>query len=508
MRHGIIKFLNCFITVFVFATQCQASPTIIKDNRITDKALTPVLGRGYSISTNTFQSLCMGDVQTTTPSYDFDYEFKMYTDESSQSGSAASDISSAHNFSFGLKLNIGIVSGSFAGASKSSSDKSSSVRTATKKKYVYMVVNLRVKTYYASLDESKSKMSASASTLLTNNDIPGFFASCGPYYVRSLGREASYLSVFRFNSESSSTDRDFAYDLANKAQGFGSFRVNLGIFSFGGSYSSKSQSSSSGASSFNRSMSRRQTTIFSTARGMGKNEDASLISYDMATYKEAVKQAFISMQNANTGKVSTMEVVPWVENTDFQSLIKLDTETVQEVKLGGAGQAAIAEKKVPLYRKKYILNLNAEFLSEINRVDRMLMNNYYKAKTCRMQIDANWKEGKNAAGIVSSEALTLIPKYANARIINHRTKKAEPLADLDKYLTKANIDGLMKLEEDFMYGAGGAGECVNAMTRNPGDIFSKVYRDYDSCKKVREKLAVVEGRMVGDLCMPDLVGGY
>ncbi|MBT4836994.1 MAG: hypothetical protein HON94_06580 [Methylococcales bacterium] len=479
----------------------NASPTVIKDNRITDTALTPVLGRGYSISTNTFQSLCLADVQITTPSYDFDYSFKMYTDETSTSGSASQDISTEFNFSLGLS------GGGWDGgvSEKSSSDSSSSVKRKKKKKSVFVVVELTVNTYYASVDEAKSKMSTSASTLLTNNDIPGFFASCGPYYVRSLGRKATFVSVFKFNSESSSTDASFAYDLSNKIQGFGQ-----------GSYSGVSvsvsvgaSSSVSGASSFSRSMSRRSTTIYSIARGLGKNEDASLIAYDLPTYKNAVKQAFISMQNANTGKVTSMEIVPWVENTDFQSLIKLDTETVQSVKLGAAGQAAIAETKVPLYKKKYLLNLNAEFLSEINRVDRMLLNNYYKAKTCRMHIDANWKEAKGNAtgGIIASSDLTFIPKYANARIVNHRTKKAGPLADLDKYLTGATIDGFLKLEENFMYGQAGAGKCIDDMMETPSSIFSKAYREYSSCQKVREKLAVVEGRMVGDFCMPDLIGG-
>lgn len=488
----------------------HALPSVIQDNRITDKSLTPVLGRGYSISTNSFQSLCLGDVQTTEPSYDFDYSFRLFTDDSSSSGSASSEISSTYNFNFGLKLDVGIVSGSFGGDKKSSNERSSSVSTATQSKYTYMVVELKVRTYYASVDESKSPLSDSARTLLQNRDLPGFFASCGPYYVRSLGREASFISVFRFKSESSQSDTRFAYDMANKVQGFGTFKIDLFLFSVKGSYDSKSSSQANRSNSFSRSMSRRQTTIYTTARGMGKNEDASLIAYDMETYKEAVKQAFLSMQRANTGKVTTMEVVPWVENTDFQSLIDLDTETVRAVTLtGDAGNAEISESAVPNYRKKYLLNLNAEFLSEINRVDRMLLNNYYKAKNCRMSIDSRWKEAPNSSdgGAVNRADLVLMEKFADKQIVNHRTKQLSPLRELDTYLTNDRIDSLLAQEENFMYAADGAGRCIDDLVREPTTIFSTAYREHDSCKKTREKLAVVEGRMVGDYCMPDLSGG-
>lgn len=479
-----------------------AGPTTIKDNRITDTALTPVLGRGYSISTNTFQSLCLADVQTTEPSYDFDYSFRMYSDDSSSTKNAAAEISSEFNFNFGIQ------GGGFGGgvSAKSSSESSSSTTSTRQSSHVYVVVNLTVDTYYASVDEAKSPISDSARTLLENQDLPGFFASCGPYYVRSLGRRASYLSVFRFKSESSSTDSSFAYELANKIQGFGQ-----------GSYSGVSvevgfgaSSGVSASSSFSRSMNRRETTIYSVARGLGKNEDASLIAYDLDTYKEAVKQAFISMQNANTGKVTTMEVVPWVENTDFQSLIALDTETVRDVALtGAAGNAEITETQVPNYKKKYLLNLNAEFLTELNRVDRMLLNNYYKAKTCRMTLDAKWKEAPNNSegGAVNRADLVLMEKFADKQIVNHRTKQLAPLRDLDTYLTGDKIESLLTLEENFMYANDGAGRCIDDLMQEPTTIFSSAYREFDSCKKVREKLAVVEGRMVGDFCMPDLAGG-
>ena len=49
-----------------------AGPYILNDDRVRSLDVTPVLGRGYSIMTNSFQSTCMTVNQTTVPSYNYD----------------------------------------------------------------------------------------------------------------------------------------------------------------------------------------------------------------------------------------------------------------------------------------------------------------------------------------------------------------------------------------------------------------------------------------------------
>ncbi len=53
----------------------EASPFVISDYRIRSLDVTPTLGRGYSIMTNTFQSGCLTVDETTTPSYNYDCKF-------------------------------------------------------------------------------------------------------------------------------------------------------------------------------------------------------------------------------------------------------------------------------------------------------------------------------------------------------------------------------------------------------------------------------------------------
>ena len=55
----------------------QGSPYIISDDRVRSLDISPVLGRGYSIMTNSFQSTCLLVDETTIPSYNYDCKTKL-----------------------------------------------------------------------------------------------------------------------------------------------------------------------------------------------------------------------------------------------------------------------------------------------------------------------------------------------------------------------------------------------------------------------------------------------
>ncbi|MEM9492840.1 MAG: hypothetical protein AAGC55_27070, partial [Myxococcota bacterium] len=59
-----------------------ATPTVIRDARLKDLGITPALGRGYSMATNTYQSICLKDMKTTKPTYDFTYTMHELTYDS------------------------------------------------------------------------------------------------------------------------------------------------------------------------------------------------------------------------------------------------------------------------------------------------------------------------------------------------------------------------------------------------------------------------------------------
>lgn len=441
------------------SSRLTAGPTIIRDNRIFDLAMTPVLGRGYSMSTNTFQSTCVRDVKMTEPSYDFQYTFQSMEDlkEIKQTQTVSGQVDISHLLT-AVKART-------------------SVTTGQEEKHFYhnIVVNINMDTYYASLDESKSTLGNSARNLLLTNDIPGFFHSCGTYYVRSLGRNARFVSVFTYTHDSLQRDKKFEFELELAIKGFGGRLMQL----IGGNETQASFSTRNEAS-FSSLAEKKKLMITSEGWGLGKAQKASLISYDLKTFKEAIKDAFISMQNPQTGRVTTMEIVPWVENVEFQNFVKLDTEAKNE-----KGETLM------LFEKKHILNLNAEFLARIERTDRKMTNIYYKALICRQIIDSRWKrEGK------------FFPDLADAMIKNNRNETTITVTRLDLELTAEKIKSLLDAEEQFMYGPAGGAACMKEIMKE--GVFKKSWRDIPVCRDLRSRFSAPVNEIIDDYCMPQL----
>ena len=478
----VTTFLFIFFSFLTMSV--QASPTVITDNRINDLSITPVLGRGYSISTNTFQSTCLKTINTTEPSYDFTYLFNSIQLEGEGSGELESKIDvKTFSEAFRNELLKRLVT----------TDKGrKGVEETYFKHNIYVEINLN--SYYASLDESQAAMSPSAAKLLMNNDIPGFFASCGSYYVRSIGRNAKFVAIFTYKTKDRKPDKKFEENLEAEINGFGkdiSEKVRQDVI--------ESAAAALGAKTdreFRKRASSKKLTINVAAFGLGKNEKATLISYDIDSFKASIAAAFISMQNPRTGKVSSIEVVPWVENTDFQSLIKLEEETEVEIKpADGAAPGKKKTRKLLLYEKKNILNMNAEFFAEIERMDRKMLNLYYKAKICRAYIDENWKN----RGILKTE-------YRKKNVLNNKVGGAYPLVKLDRLLTQKKIDLLLETENRFIYGDGladkGSSRCMKDIMRL--GIFKISYRDIKSCDNVIRKMEDVENQIIENHCMPML----
>jgi hypothetical protein len=148
--------------------------------------------------------------------------------------------------------------------------------------------------------------------------------------------------------------------------------------------------------------------ISTKAIGLGKQLGTMLISYDIDTYKKAVESAFKATLPDNVGKVSAIEVVPWMENTEFQSLFKLEEKVVPAFDRMGIPEMDITDpakpvqktKKVLPYEQKRILQTNAEFLAEVDRAARAKLNVFYKAKMCRAQIDADYMVMNENTGVM------------------------------------------------------------------------------------------------------------
>ncbi len=474
-----------------------AGPTVIRDNRVSDIATTPVLGRGYSIGTNTYQSTCLKEVIITEPSYDMEYTFTSIEDTVKTSKKTEEEKKKDTSGSSNVKVKVFRHSGSNGlNWALSTGSKTTTINNETYYNH-RVLVTIDLYTYYASVDESKSLMSDTARMLLVNNDLPGFFNSCGAYYVRSIGRKANFVSIFTYSTKEEKSDQKFESQMKSAIQSFStySYKSLFGGVKVDADLKTATTNELKRMEEFSREASSKHLSIVTHAYGLGKDEKASLISYDLESFKAAIKDAFISMQNPNTGKVATVEIVPWVENTEFQSVVKLDEKEVA-VEEGSEGE----KETQLLYEKKHILTQNAEFLIEVERADRNMMNMYYKAKLCRANIDANWKkDGK------------IMEEYENANVVNNRTGDTDTLKKLDETLSDAKIQQLLDNEKSFMYGKssggskngeGGASICIRAVMKS--GFFKQSYRDISECQPIIGKLGDVQSDFVSDYCMPVL----
>ncbi|MCP4294720.1 MAG: hypothetical protein GY786_03855 [Proteobacteria bacterium] len=534
----IIPLTVLFIYLIV-PTISVAGATIIHDNRVTDLSTTPALGRGYSIATNTFQSSCMKNVITTEPFYDMKYSFEQIEEKGIETGSMeeqnrrdesgserrldSSSLTPAglHYASpFGaIGINRQYKSTRFGiDGSKNTASKKTVINGRTWYRHS-ILVTLSIYSYYASLDESRSKLSPSAQTILQGNGLPGFFSSCFPYYVRSIGRFATFVSVFTYHSEKETRDKNFEDQLRTEISKFSTeskrgFKAGFAPSPIGFGVSESSQKRLATQSSidfeeqrrketFNRQAENYRLTINTSAFGIGKGKKATLISFDVDSFKTAAKDAFMAMQNSSTGKVSSIEVVPWVENTEFQALVKLESEVIpteaDDSDVTGDSENGITEgpRTQLLYEKKHILNQNAEFFMEIERADRNKLNMYYKARLCKKTIDMNFKEGKE-----------IKDEFVDATLLNHRGGVQTTIEYLDKKMSQKFVDSLYQKEKEFMYGIEGndgfpgASECIRQIMQE--GIYKKSYREIEQCQIVTKEMGHVQSDLLENYCMPEL----
>eukprot|EP00588_Corethron_pennatum_P005921 CAMPEP_0194288234 /NCGR_PEP_ID=MMETSP0169-20130528/36393_1 /TAXON_ID=218684 /ORGANISM="Corethron pennatum, Strain L29A3" /LENGTH=626 /DNA_ID=CAMNT_0039035173 /DNA_START=418 /DNA_END=2298 /DNA_ORIENTATION=- len=270
----------------------NGSSFVIDDDRVKTLDISPALGRGYSVKTNQFHSICLDVDETTEPSYNYEY---LYTDVN-----VALDVTS------NTKVNAKVKSSFGWGRVKAEVETNAEVDTSvTVKKHVVMTT-MRIDRYYASVMENKAPLSEDAGTLLAKKDYVGFYKACGPNYVRSIRRAQEVTAMFTFMSSDSTIITQMKTDI--KATAYGARSVESSIDS---------------SVNMNLSMSTLQIQIFGYGLGLDKDGSETLVATSLEGYNAAMNFAFSSMTRGNQGSAQTgmvygIELVPWTDNTAFQ----------------------------------------------------------------------------------------------------------------------------------------------------------------------------------------------
>ena len=456
------KTWKTFVILFVLLLQSSllSSPTVIKDNRIRDLDATPSLGRGYSISTNTFQSTCLSNLTTTKASFDFDFIFEELKEDN---------------------LETPEFEGTFLGTDahawlKKITESKVTVRNGITHHNHFLLSKMIVNSYYSSLDEASASLSPSVVSLLNQDNLLGFFQSCGSYYVRSISRRSVFLTVFTYSSVEKTRNPDFDSTLRIAVKKLG---VSKGI--------------NDPNSDFSRQAAAFSLRISTKAIGLQGNPDTTLISGDLGSFKGVINNAFKATQSEFTGRIVGMEVVPWVENVQFQAGIKLkpvQAEVEKKATKEGEKKTDIKKRTVYPYEQNLILTENAEFYMQIIRVRNARLNIYHKARLCKHHIDMDYRS--------KGPKTPFRKQFRNAYLLNHINGNSMKLNEFARYLDMKKIHELGDSRRNFSIESL---KCLDPLIRN---IRHKQYLKIDKCASIEDDLIYTPDEIIDGYCMPTI----
>ena len=176
---------------------------------------------------------------------------------------------------------------------------------------------MRIERYYSSIREEVSPFVPQALELLTRQDYVGFFKACGPNYIRGIRRAQEVTAIFNFRS--TSTER--ASEYASSVQVATSWWNQR----YSGGYARQNKFSSQ-----NQSL---KINIVGYGLGLTLEGSETLVATTLEDYHNVMKFAFNSMtknkDSVDIGMVYGMEVVPWVENIQFQINSGIQEESIE-----------------------------------------------------------------------------------------------------------------------------------------------------------------------------------
>jgi len=431
-------------TTFVLCPSIiNGAPFVISDDRVRSLDITPVLGRGYSIGSNSFQSNCLMVDETTTPSYNYDFTFSDFSGTTNLMADVAAKLSTTFGYE-GIKNE----------AKVDDVGSENSIRM--------VVTTMRIDRYYSSVREEISPLSPAALILLDNQDYIGFFKSCGPAYVRSIRRAQEITAIFKFEAVSATAATDFAAALKKT-----STQVTK----------SSEESSITAESQYAAISSSLMIKILGFGLGLNVQGLNTLVSTNIQEFNEVMKFAFNAFTTTEDtqyiGMVYGIEIVPWVDNTEFQVASKLSDANV--VIPLGRSLIPKAQKKnsqvTTIFRNTVVDRPNYTCKSQFNFMDKY----GYCCDESVLFNQASYAYEVEAGNITGNHEI-----YVSERI-------CKPVRVLDKSLVKNNmsqngefvarLDGILRARMNTMFTLE---QCVSRLNGYPSKLDTNVLKAQDS----------------------------
>ena len=248
-------------------------------------------------------STCLSFDKVTQPSYNYDYSYFIID----HSGTSTHKEGSNSDFS-------GSVSAGFWGAKVAAHmSKSESKESTSSKKTTMIVTKMAMERFYESIDDRTATLTPNAMSLIKKKDLIGFFQACGSGFIRSVRRTNEIAAVFTFTSSSTAT-------LEKSAQEFGG---SVGASAWGVSAEASASHGSHKVDFSEETDLEIKIEIQAFGLGLNKKNASTLVARDMEAYYKALDYAFESFQGQSIGIVKGIEVVPWVDNLQFQNAVQI-----------------------------------------------------------------------------------------------------------------------------------------------------------------------------------------
>lgn len=284
------------------ASVAEAEWNILNDKRVQDKGVTPVLGRGYSITSNKFKSICLAVNAITDPTSDYDF-FLLSIEGNIMDGVTQAFSSGKMRQHTHRKKASTFVEGQH--------DHMAELQL---KAHVTFAV-MKSDRYYTSIDEAEVALIAPAVQLLARGNPVQFFQACGPNYIRSIRRNTEVMSIFVYGTMSVDTDSSMDMKITAMVSNPGGGSVNRAKHS----RSEKRNSSASGL----------VIKILASGLSFAATQHAaenggSLVARNLKDFKNVMDTCFKSMQDPYAGFVKSVELVPWTSNAAFMNVLRID----------------------------------------------------------------------------------------------------------------------------------------------------------------------------------------
>jgi hypothetical protein len=237
--------------------------------------------------------------------------------------------------------------------------------------------------YYNSVDDTTAFLTKDAKELLTDKgDVVSFYQACGSGYIRSIRRTAEVTAIFKIDSSTEETAKSLAGSIGAGISGVAS--VDVGF--------------KTNSTSFQKN---EKIEIKIKAFGLGLNMEGAdtMVARNQDDYMKAMNFAFKSMQNQNVGMIRGIEVVPWMDNLQFQNALNFK-DVHQRTEIMDTNGVPFATPQfenslIPKLEVKEITSANGEFVQMIGAKYREFMYNTALMSACVGEIELLWLNDAN-----------------------------------------------------------------------------------------------------------------